>query len=114
MINSNSVTVIHGSTGSGKTTQVPQYILDDCASRNEYCNIIVTQPRRIAAMSVAQRVCAERGCQLGSICGYQVSVRGGCDLGNICNTYTNQLCMCAYASTQCGMRLRYMYMTSLS
>ena len=67
------MTVIHGSTGSGKTTQVPQYILDYSASRKEYCSIIVTQPRRIAAMSVARRVCEERGCQLGTICGYQVT-----------------------------------------
>lgn len=67
------MTVIQGATGSGKTTQVAQYILDYYASINQYCNIIVTQPRRIAAISIARRVCLERGWQLGTICGYQVS-----------------------------------------
>lgn len=66
------MTVIQGSTGSGKTTQVPQYILANCAEKRQYCNIIVTQPRRIAAMSIARRVCAERNWDLGTICGYQV------------------------------------------
>jgi len=72
LIESQQVTVIQGETGSGKTTQVPQYILDHYAANNRYCNIVVTQPRRIAAMSIARRVCAERRWQLGRICGYQV------------------------------------------
>ena len=71
-VESNQVTVIHGSTGSGKTTQVAQFLLDRHARLNKYCNIIVTQPRRIAAISVARRVCDERGWRLGSLCGYQV------------------------------------------
>ncbi|XP_052105936.1 ATP-dependent RNA helicase TDRD9-like [Mytilus californianus] len=73
-IESNQVTVIQGSTGSGKTTQVPQYILDHYASMGKYCNIIVTQPRRIAAMSIARRVCSERNWDVGTICGYQVGM----------------------------------------
>lgn len=72
LIESQQVTVIQGETGSGKTTQVPQYILDHYAASNRYCNIVVTQPRRIAAVSIARRVCTERGWQLGRICGYQV------------------------------------------
>ena len=64
--------IIQGSTGCGKTTQVPQYILDDCRNQNEYCKIVVTQPRRIAAISVARRVCEERGWGIGTVCGYQV------------------------------------------
>ena len=71
-IENNQVTVIQGATGSGKTTQVAQYILDYYAKQNQYCNIIVTQPRRIAAISIARRVCQERGWELGTICGYQV------------------------------------------
>ena len=66
--------MIQGETGSGKTTQVAQFILDHYAANNRYCNIVVTQPRRIAAISIARRVCAERGWQLGRICGYQVSI----------------------------------------
>ena len=72
-IESNQVTVIQGPTGSGKTTQIPQFILDYYAEESRYCNIIVTQPRKIAAMSVSKRVCDERGWELGSVCGYQVS-----------------------------------------
>ena len=71
-IEANSVTVIEGPTGSGKTTQVPQYILDSYRAQNKYCNIAVTQPRRIAAISVAKRVCHDRRWEIGRICGYQV------------------------------------------
>lgn len=72
LIKSYSVVIIHGPTGCGKSTQVPQFILDDCRENNTYCSIAVTQPRRIAAISVARRVCEERGWSLGSVCGYQV------------------------------------------
>lgn len=72
MIEVNSVLLIQGPTGCGKTTQVPQYILDQCKERREYCNIVVTQPRKIATISVARRVCEERHWVLGKVCGYQV------------------------------------------
>jgi len=72
MVESNQVVVIEGSTGCGKSTQVPQYILDQHASRNLPCNIVVTQPRRIAATSIAKWVCKDRGWELGKIVGYQV------------------------------------------
>ncbi|CAL5379859.1 unnamed protein product [Camellia sinensis] len=50
LLKENNVLVVCGETGSGKTTQVPQYILDDMieAGRGGHCNIICTQPRRIA------------------------------------------------------------------
>ncbi|GFR02577.1 ATP-dependent RNA helicase TDRD9 [Trichonephila clavata] len=70
----NPVVIIQGPTGCGKTTQVPQYILDYYQSKGSYCNIAVTQPRKIAAMSIARRVCQERKWQLGSIVGYQVAI----------------------------------------
>ncbi|KAJ7562990.1 hypothetical protein O6H91_03G091800 [Diphasiastrum complanatum] len=72
------VVVVSGETGSGKTTQVPQFILDEMIMNGcgGFCNIICTQPRRIAAISVAERVAAER-CEPGpgengSLIGYQV------------------------------------------
>lgn len=73
-IESHPVSIVVGSTGCGKTTQLPQMILDDwiAQQRGASCNIIVTQPRRIAAISVAQRVAAERGEALGQTVGYQV------------------------------------------
>lgn len=73
-IESNEVTIIQGSTGCGKTTQIPQFILDDYKRRMKYCNIVVTQPRKIAATSIARRVCHERNWQLGQLVGYQVGL----------------------------------------
>lgn len=75
MLQTNEVLIIQGHTGCGKTTQVPQFILDDYRSRNQLCNIVVTQPRRIAAISVAHRVCEERNWGIGTVCGYQVRKR---------------------------------------
>uniref|UniRef100_A0A2S2Q8K9 Putative ATP-dependent RNA helicase spindle-E n=1 Tax=Sipha flava TaxID=143950 RepID=A0A2S2Q8K9_9HEMI len=71
-VNANSVVLITGPTGCGKSTQVPQYILDDCMSRKKNCNIIVTQPRRIAAISVSKQVNKERSWKNGLLVGYQV------------------------------------------
>ncbi|XP_037833506.1 ATP-dependent RNA helicase A isoform X2 [Kryptolebias marmoratus] len=73
-IDNNPVVIIRGATGCGKTTQVPQYILDRFVKghRASDCNIVVTQPRRISAVSVAERVAYERGEDLGKSCGYSV------------------------------------------
>lgn len=70
----NDVTIIMAATGSGKTTQIPQLLFDDYINRGEgaKCNIICTQPRRLAAMSVAERIADERGDRLGGEVGYQV------------------------------------------
>jgi HrpA-like RNA helicase len=68
------VVVVLAATGSGKTTQIPQLILDDAIAdgKGSECNIVCTQPRRIAAISVAERVAKERGQVLGDQVGYQV------------------------------------------
>nr|XP_060623657.1 ATP-dependent DNA/RNA helicase DHX36 isoform X1 [Anolis sagrei ordinatus] len=76
LINSSQVTVISGETGCGKTTQVTQFILDDYIDRGKgsSCRIVCTQPRRISAISVAERVAAERAeaCGNGRSTGYQI------------------------------------------
>ncbi|XP_022817676.1 probable ATP-dependent RNA helicase spindle-E [Spodoptera litura] len=68
------VVIVEGPTGCGKTTQVPQWILDDCYQARRPCRIVVTQPRRIAAISIAKRVAQERGWDVGGIVGYQVGL----------------------------------------
>ncbi|XP_011623212.1 DExH-box ATP-dependent RNA helicase DExH3 isoform X4 [Amborella trichopoda] len=77
-ISDNQVIVVSGETGCGKTTQLPQYILESeiDATRGALCSIICTQPRRISAMSVSERVAAERGEQLGESVGYKVRLEG--------------------------------------
>ncbi|KAK9278678.1 hypothetical protein L1049_028252 [Liquidambar formosana] len=77
-ISENQVVVVSGETGCGKTTQLPQYILESEieAARGAVCSIICTQPRRISAMSVSERVAAERGEKLGESVGYKVRLEG--------------------------------------
>ncbi|KAL7987260.1 hypothetical protein Chor_006179 [Crotalus horridus] len=68
------VLVISGMTGCGKTTQIPQFILDSSLEgpSNKVANILCTQPRRIAAISVAERVAKERTEKVGITVGYQI------------------------------------------
>nr|GMC51507.1 DExH-box ATP-dependent RNA helicase DExH3 [Ipomoea batatas] len=77
-ISQNQVVVVSGETGCGKTTQLPQYILESEieAARGATCSIICTQPRRISAMAVSERVAAERGENLGESVGYKVRLEG--------------------------------------
>lgn len=70
LINENSVIIVVGETGSGKTTQLTQYLYEE-GYANDGC-IACTQPRRVAAMSVAQRVAHEMGVNLGKEVGYSI------------------------------------------
>ncbi|KXT09752.1 hypothetical protein AC579_9323 [Pseudocercospora musae] len=74
LVSDHVYSIVVGATGSGKTTQVPQIILDDAIRQGNggSCDIICTQPRRLAASSVAQQVALERGEQLQQSVGYQV------------------------------------------
>ncbi|KAG5052412.1 hypothetical protein JHK87_004610 [Glycine soja] len=73
-VQENQVLVVSGETGCGKTTQLPQFLLEEEISclRGADCNIICTQPRRVSAISVAARISAERGESLGEAVGYQI------------------------------------------
>jgi pre-mRNA-splicing factor ATP-dependent RNA helicase DHX16 len=64
------VLIIEGETGSGKTTQIPQYLHE--VGYSELGKIGCTQPRRVAAMSVAARVAQEMGVKLGNEVGYSI------------------------------------------
>ncbi|KAF8224025.1 hypothetical protein L208DRAFT_1313634 [Tricholoma matsutake] len=70
VVRENQVVIVVGETGSGKTTQLTQFLYED-----GYCSfglIGCTQPRRVAAMSVAKRVSEEMECKLGSTVGYAI------------------------------------------
>ena len=68
LIEKNRILIIQGETGSGKTTQIPQFLLD----AGYYGGIVCTQPRRVAAMSIAKRVSEELEVELGEQVGYTV------------------------------------------
>ncbi len=73
-IGSNQISVVSGDTGCGKTTQVPQLVLDSMIRQNRgsEANIIVTQPRRISAIGVAERIASERCERVGETVGYSI------------------------------------------
>lgn len=62
MIENNRVTIIKGEPGCGKSTRVPNFVMKYWSLENKgsQCNICVTQPRRISALTLAQRVTDER------------------------------------------------------
>ncbi|KAF2302228.1 hypothetical protein GH714_033802 [Hevea brasiliensis] len=70
-VDSHQVVLISGETGCGKTTQVPQFLLDHKWGKGEACKIVCTQPRRISATSVAERISYERGENIGDDIGYK-------------------------------------------
>ncbi|KAL1461994.1 hypothetical protein WDU94_013849, partial [Cyamophila willieti] len=72
LVTTNVVSIIKGATGCGKSTQLPLYILEEFKNKRKPVQIVVTQPRRIAAVSVAERVCRERNWRVGDLVGYQI------------------------------------------
>jgi len=70
VVRDNSIVIIVGETGSGKTTQLTQYMHED--GYTNYGMIGCTQPRRVAAMSVAKRVSEEMRVKLGEEVGYAI------------------------------------------
>lgn len=71
LVEKHQILVLQGETGSGKTTQIPQFLVEAGYADN-YKQIACTQPRRVAAMSVAKRVAEEMDVNLGEQVGYSI------------------------------------------
>ncbi|KAK2578059.1 hypothetical protein KPH14_008474 [Odynerus spinipes] len=73
-LENNQIIVIKGDTGCGKTTQVPQFIMNSFISKGNAtdCNILISQPRKISAISLAERIAFERKETVGDVVGYHV------------------------------------------
>ena len=71
-IEEHQVTCIQGETGCGKSSMVPQFLLHHCRATGRAPKIMVTQPRRIAAITLARRVADQLGVELGSAVGYRI------------------------------------------
>lgn len=71
MLHENQTTILVGETGSGKTTQICQFIAEAGYTQNNKM-VACTQPRRVAAMSVARRVAEEMDVVLGEEVGYSI------------------------------------------
>ncbi|KNC98504.1 DEAH-box ATP-dependent RNA helicase PRP43 [Spizellomyces punctatus DAOM BR117] len=72
LVHNNQVIILVGETGSGKTTQIPQFLVYDEQPQMKGKLIACTQPRRVAAMSVAKRVAEELDVSLGEEVGYSI------------------------------------------
>ena len=81
MVRNNQVCLVSGETGCGKTTQVPQFILDD-EDMGPSCRIAVTQPRRISAISVAERMAHERCEPVGKSIAYNIKLESAKSKGS--------------------------------
>ncbi|KIL59147.1 hypothetical protein M378DRAFT_38787, partial [Amanita muscaria Koide BX008] len=68
----NQIIVMVGETGTGKTTQIPQFVAYSDLPHTNRKLVACTQPRRVAAMSVAKRVADEMDVQLGRQVGYSI------------------------------------------
>mmetsp|Transcript_35068 Transcript_35068/g.99430 ORF Transcript_35068/g.99430 Transcript_35068/m.99430 type:complete len:701 (+) Transcript_35068:157-2259(+) len=80
MVNNHQTTILVGETGSGKTTQIAQFIAEAgyCNIKGQRRMVACTQPRRVAAMSVSRRVAEEMDVQLGDEVGYSIRFEDCC------------------------------------
>ena len=71
-VSTNQIVVVEGETGSGKTTQIPQFLVEAGYADQGTSMVTCTQPRRVAATSIASRVADEMDVQLGEEVGYTI------------------------------------------
>ena len=84
MFREHQVTIIKGATGCGKSTQVPQLLLEEAQARSQKSSILVAQPRRLAATALAERVSSELGeASVGGLCGYRIRGESKVSAGTI-------------------------------
>lgn len=106
-LDKHQVIIVAGETGCGKTTQVPQYILEAAAAAGRPCRILCSQPRRISAVSVASRVAAERGEGVGKSVGYAIRLESVASANTALMFVTTGLPSAAAASAFHRFPLRY-------
>jgi ATP-dependent helicase HrpA len=94
-IRDNQVVIVAGETGSGKTTQLPKVCLE--LGRGVAGQIGHTQPRRIAARSVAERIAAELGTELGTAVGYKVRFTDNSSDGTLVKVMTDGILLAELA-----------------
>src|SRR6185369_11355198 len=100
-IEAHSVVIVCGETGSGKTTQIPKILLE--MGRGEAGMIGHTQPRRIAARTVAARIAEELKVELGGLVGYKVRFHDRAGTGTVIKLMTDGILL---AETQGDAQLR--------
>lgn len=76
LVKNNKISIITGEAGCGKTSKIPQFLVDDrhisTKLHTKHLKLGITQPRRVAAISIAKRVSYERNCRLSTEVGYSI------------------------------------------
>jgi hypothetical protein len=98
-IDGGQVVIVAGETGCGKTTQVPQMILDASTAAGRTCRVLCSQPRRISAVSVASRVAAERGEGVGRTVGFSIRLESSASKDTAILFVTTGVLCCGYRCT---------------
>jgi HrpA-like RNA helicase len=75
-VKDHQTTILVGETGTGKSTQLPQYLSEYFGGEGK-C-VVCTQPRRVAAVTIAQKVASEQGCNVGEKVGYSIRFEDKC------------------------------------